>query len=304
MISSTVLTPQVTLSGTGTSVTATVSRLSCASTAITGSMADSCTITLSGTAPAGGVSVALASNSGSVTVPSSVNVPATANSASFTANVAAVTTAQSATLTATTGSTARIVSLQLNAIAAELTVNATSISFGNVLLNLPTIQTVTLTSSGTAAVTVGSVAVTGSGFSLSPIVLPIVLNPGKTAIVSVIFLPTIKGSMTGQLTISSNSSKNATMVIPLSGGVASSSYQVELSWQAPEASTDPISGYRAYRAPSGTTAYALLNSTVDTQTDFVDSTVQSGTSYDYIVTSVDANGNESAPSNAITVSIP
>lgn len=267
-------------------------------------MADSCTITLSGTAPAGGVSVALASNSGSVTVPSSVNVPATANSASFTANVAAVTTAQSATLTATTGSTARIVSLQLNAIAAELTVNATSISFGNVLLNLPTIQTVTLTSSGTAAVTVGSVAVTGSGFSLSPIVLPIVLNPGKTAIVSVIFLPTIKGSMTGQLTISSNSSKNATMVIPLSGGVASSSYQVELSWQAPEASTDPISGYRAYRAPSGTTAYALLNSTVDTQTDFVDSTVQSGTSYDYIVTSVDANGNESAPSNAITVSIP
>jgi hypothetical protein len=173
-----------------------------------------------------------------------------------------------------------------------------------VVLNLPTIQTVTLTSSGTAAVQVSSVSVTGNGFSLSPIILPIVLNPGQSAIVSVIFLPTTKGSMTGQLTITSNSQKNATMAIPLSGSVASSSYQVNLSWQAPDSSNDPVVGYHVYRAPGGTTAYVLLNSTLVTDTSYVDATVQSGQSYDYMVTSVDAAGNESVPSNAITVTIP
>jgi hypothetical protein len=303
-ISTTATTATVNLTGSGTSVTPTVNGFTCASTNISGSLADACTVTLSGTAPISGVSVALTSSSGSVTVPASVNVPATSNTATFTANVAAVTTAQSVTLTAKTGSTSRVLTLQLAGAAAELSVNATSISFGSVVLNLPTIQTVTLTSSGTAAVKVSSVSVTGNGFSLSPIILPIVLNPGQTVIVSVIFLPTTKGSMTGQLTINSNSQKNATMVIPLSGSVALSTYQVNLNWQAPDSSNDPIVGYHVYRAPSGSTAYALLNSTLVTGTSYVDSTVQSGKSYDYIVTSVDAQGNESVPSNAITVTIP
>jgi fibronectin type 3 domain-containing protein len=118
------------------------------------------------------------------------------------------------------------------------------------------------------------------------------------------FDPTTTGSMTGQLSISSNSSKNSTLAIPLSGTATSPSYQVNLAWQAPSSSNDPIAGYHVYRAPSGTTSYTLLNSTVDTQTAFTDSNVQNGSIYDYMVKSVDASGIESSPSNLTTVTIP
>jgi fibronectin type 3 domain-containing protein len=47
-----------------------------------------------------------------------------------------------------------------------------------------------------------------------------------------------------------------------------------------------------------------LNSSVDTQTTYVDSRVQSGLSYDYIVESVDGSGNESVPTSPIVVTIP
>jgi hypothetical protein len=173
-----------------------------------------------------------------------------------------------------------------------------------VLLNTPVTQTVMLTSSGTAAVTVSSLAVTGSGFSLAPVVLPQRLNPGQTTIVSVIYLPTTMGSTTGQLTISSDSSKNPTLTIPLSGTGTSTSYEVNLTWQAPSSSTDPVAAYHVYRAPSGTTSYTLLNSTLATQTSYVDLTVQNGNSYDYVVKSADASGVESPPSNITTVSVP
>src|SRR5438552_17897542 len=109
--------------------------------------------------------------------------------------------------------------------------------------------------------------------------------------------------MTDKLSIASNSSTNPTLTIPLSGTATATSYQVNLNWQAPGSSTDPIAGYHVYRAPSGTTSYTLMNSTLLTQTSYVDATAKSGTTYDYEVKSVDSSGVESSPSNIITVSI-
>jgi fibronectin type 3 domain-containing protein len=162
-----------------------------------------------------------------------------------------------------------------------------------------------LTSSGTATLTVNSISVSGSGFSLTPIALPLNLNPGQSASITLTFDPTTTGSMTGQLAISSNSSTNPSLAIPLSGTATSpTSYQVNLTWQAPTSTTDPVSGYHVYRAASGTTSYALLNSALNTPTTYTDSSVQSGSSYDYMVKSVDASGMESSPSNTTTVNVP
>jgi hypothetical protein len=291
----------VSLSGTGSTTVPTVSGLACGSTSITGSLADSCTVALSGSAPTGGVIVALASSSGSVAVPSSVTVPATATSATFTASVAAVTTAASATLTATSGSTSKSILLQLNAATPALTVNASTISFGAVVVDHSTTQTVTLTSSGTAAVTVNSISVTGTGFSTSSVSLPAKLNPGQTLSLTLTFSPTATGSASGQLTISSNSSSNSTVTIGLSG--TANPHQVELAWNPPSASGTTITGYRVYRAASGSGGFAALNSGTS-QTSFTDSGVQSGKGYDYYVTSIDSGGTESSPSNTTTVSIP
>jgi len=85
---------------------------------------------------------------------------------------------------------------------------------------------------------------------------------------------------------------------------SSTPYSVDLSWDAPSSSTDPVAGYNIYRSPSGTSTYQLLDSSIDVETAYVDSTVQDGLSYDYIVESVDAEGVESAPTSPIAVSVP
>jgi hypothetical protein len=87
-------------------------------------------------------------------------------------------------------------------------------------------------------------------------------------------------------------------------GSGTTAYAVDLSWDAPSSSTDPVAGYNVYRALSGTTAYQQLNSYADTQVAFEDSTVQAGLTYDYMVESVDASGVESVPSNIAVVAIP
>jgi fibronectin type 3 domain-containing protein len=107
------------------------------------------------------------------------------------------------------------------------------------------------------------------------------------------------GTFSGQLSIASNAS---TASIPLSGAAAS--HRVDLSWTAPVATADPIVAYNIYRAPSGTTSFARVNSTPDIPPTFTDSTVHSGTAYDYKVTSLNSSGIESSPSNKVSVSVP
>jgi fibronectin type 3 domain-containing protein len=63
-------------------------------------------------------------------------------------------------------------------------------------------------------------------------------------------------------------------------------------------------GYDIYRATGSSSTYQLLNSSIDTQTTYVDSTVQSGTAYTYYVESVDSSGVQSAPSSPVGVTIP
>jgi hypothetical protein len=182
-----------------------------------------------------------------------------------------------------------------------LSVNATSVPFGGVVVNHSTTQTVTLTSNGTAAVTVNSIAVSGTGFAVSPVTLPATLNPTQTLSVTLTFDPTVVGAASGQLTIASNASSNPTVTVGLSG--TGNPHQVNLSWTAPTGTSDPVSGYNVYRAASGSGAFALLTS-VGAQTTYVDASVQSGSSYDYQVTSVDSSGKESTPSNKTTATIP
>jgi hypothetical protein len=167
------------------------------------------------------------------------------------------------------------------------------------VLNSPQEQSVKISSTGTAPLTVNSAAVSGTGFSISGATFPATLNPGQSIALQVLFDPTKAGTFTGQLSIASNAS---TASIPLSGTGAS--HQVELSWNAPPASTNPIVAYNIYRAPSGNSSFARVNSSPNSSPTFTDSTVQSGTAYDYKVTSLSSAGLESSPSNKITVSVP
>jgi len=139
---------------------------------------------------------------------------------------------------------------------------------------------------------------------MSGATFPVTLNPTQSVTLQVQFDPTTAGAVTGQLTIQSNSSTNGTVTVGLTGTGESASHQVTLTWDAPSSSSDPVAGYNVYRSTGGSSAYQLLNSSVETQTTYVDTNVQSGTTYDYIVKSVDASGVESTASNEATATIP
>ena len=106
----------------------------------------------------------------------------------------------------------------------QLTVNPTSLSYGSVTVNTPTTKTVTLTSSGTSDLTVNSASITGAGFSIVSGSLPATLSAGQSMALTVQFNPTTTGALSGQLTISSNSSTGSTSAVALSGtGAAAAS---------------------------------------------------------------------------------
>jgi hypothetical protein len=81
-------------------------------------------------------------------------------------------------------------------------------------------------------------------------------------------------------------------------------FAVNLAWQAPASSPDPVAGYQVYRAlaPSGT--YTVVGNAALTPTAWSDLSIAAGVSYDYFVESVDAAGATSTPSNTVTVPVP
>ena len=188
----------------GGTTTAAVSAVTCSSASMTGSGTDSCTVALSAAAPSGGLKVSLASSDSAVALPSTVTVPASATSATFTATVSSVTTSQAATLTATAGSVSKSFALQLNAASILLGVNTTSVAFGDVTVNTASTQSITLTATGTAPVTISAATLAGTGFTLPAATFPMTLNPGQAVALSVQFDPAATGTASGQLTISSN----------------------------------------------------------------------------------------------------
>jgi hypothetical protein len=279
-----------------------LAALNCSSGSETGSAKDACTVTIFNPAPGGGLNVILTSSNAAVTLPASVTVPIGATSTGFTATVSAVAITQSVTLKATMGRTSASNVLQLNAAVPTLSINATNVGFGNLVVNTSATQSLTLTSTGSAPVTIGGATLSGTGFTISTETWPVTLNPGAQLTLNVQFEPTVAGAGNGQLTITSNSSTGSSVVIGLNG--AGEAHTVELSWDAPSSSSDPIVAYNVYRATGGSTAFQLLNSVSSSETTLLDSSVQSGQTYEYIVESVDGSGDVSGPSNLISVTIP
>src|SRR5438874_168991 len=77
--------------------------------------------------------------------------------------------------------------------------------------------------------------------------------------------------------------------------------RLALSWNA---SASTVSGYNIYRSTVSGGGYARLNSSLVSVLAYTDSTIQSGTTYYYVTTAVDANGVESTYSNEISAAIP
>jgi hypothetical protein len=98
-----------------------------------------------------------------------------------------------------------------------LSASPTSLGFGNVNVGSTSEpQSVTLTNSGTASVTISQAAITGTGFSFTGLTLPLTLTAGQTATFTVSFAPTVAGNVTGSLSLTSNATDSPN-VVALSG---------------------------------------------------------------------------------------
>lgn len=201
---------------------------------------------------------------------------------------------------ATTGQTLSV-SLTGTGIASQqglLSSSPATLNFGNVTANSTQSQSVTITNTGAASVTVSGVTVVGAAFSLGSLTTPFALGPQQSIQLAVGFAPTTSGSAAGTLTLTSNA-QNGTLTVPLAG--TSANHSVALSWNG---TGSQISGYNVYRSTVSGGPYSMINGTLVIPSNYTDQTVIAGTIYFYTVTEVGTSGAESGYSNEVSVVVP
>ena len=91
-------------------------------------------------------------------------------------------------------------------------ISPSTVSFGNVAMGQSATKTVTLTNTGTEALSVSGIAVAGTGFTASGPHLPISLASGQSTSISAVFKPTAGNADKGTITITSNAAGSPSLV--------------------------------------------------------------------------------------------
>ena len=95
--------------------------------------------------------------------------------------------------------------------------SATALQFGSVPIGGDAQQSLTLTSSGTAALEISALNAKGGDFSAQAPSLPLTLQPGQTLTLPVKFGPRPLVAETGQLVIASNAAAAPSVTVALTG---------------------------------------------------------------------------------------
>jgi Abnormal spindle-like microcephaly-assoc'd, ASPM-SPD-2-Hydin len=95
-----------------------------------------------------------------------------------------------------------------------VTASPSSLGFGSVQIGNNAQRTIALTNPTKTTVTVSKVAVTGTGFSVTGIALPLTLTAGQSFTFTSIFAPTAAGNFAGNLSVTADASH---LVVPVSG---------------------------------------------------------------------------------------
>ncbi len=80
------------------------------------------------------------------------------------------------------------------------------------------------------------------------------------------------------------------------------SHSVTLNWVA--STSADVAGYRVHRSSASGGPYTALNTSLVAVTSYVDTAVEAGKTYFYVVTAVDKNGVSSAYSNEAPATLP
>jgi Abnormal spindle-like microcephaly-assoc'd, ASPM-SPD-2-Hydin len=93
-------------------------------------------------------------------------------------------------------------------------------------------QTIRVQNSGNAALSVNPVQVSGTGFSLSGLALPLNLSAGQSSTFNVVFAPQSAGSVSGNVVLTSNDPNSPSTAIPLSGTGSAATFVLNASSSA------------------------------------------------------------------------
>ena len=181
--------------------------------------------------------------------------------------------------------------------ASQLSISPASLNFGTVNVGSSSSLNASLNATG-AAVTVSSASTNSSEFAVSRISFPLTIDAGQSAPFTVTFTPNASGGASAKLRFVSDAS-NSPSDQSLSGTGQAQSHSVALSWHLAK---DAIS-YNVYRKLFTDNNYTQI-ATGETGTSYTDTTVAAGSTYDYAVTAVDANNQESGYSNIAKAVIP
>lgn len=182
----------------------------------------------------------------------------------------------------------------------KLSAAPASVSFGSVTVGASSTKTATLTASGSSAV-ITSVTTTNPEFTVSGVSLPLTLDAGQTASFAIKFTPQTSGTASASLSFVSGGSSALTSETLSGTGASAAQHSVDLTWTE---STSGVAGYNVYRAATSGGPYSRVNSGMDGGTNYTDSGVQTGQTYYYVVTSLDAAGAESSYSGEVAATIP
>ena len=199
--------------GSGSMVTPPTISTQPASQTVTAGQTATFAVVAAGTAPLGyqwqksGANIAGAS-SASYTTPATTTSDSASTFQVVVSNTVGTVTTAAATLTVNP------------APAPAIQMSSTSFNFGNDVVGSNSTQVLIIKNTGTADLTITQVTATGSAFSVSGFLLPLNVNAGQQATITVAFQPTAVGPVSGTIAIVSNAPTSPTSVALTGTGIA------------------------------------------------------------------------------------
>ncbi len=181
----------------------------------------------------------------------------------------------------------------------RLGISPASLNFGNVAVGSTATQQAILTATN-GSVTISSDRSTSSEFAILGLTLPVTITSGASLPVTIQFAPSSSGTDSARAGFVSDAQDSPTLVQLTGTGTPQSSHSVDLSWDPPGG--DAVA-YDVFRGTANGGPYQII-ATDDASTSYTDYTVISGTTYYYVVTAVNAQGEQSGYSNVTEAVIP
>ena len=127
----------------------------------------------------------------------------------------------SLSVTSNASNSPTLISLSGTGVQPQISVSPASVNFGSAIVGASSTQAATISNPGSANLIVTQATLSGAGFSITGLALPLTVRPGGSATFAMAFTPVSAGSLSGTLALVSNAPGSPLVVSAGGTGVAS-----------------------------------------------------------------------------------